>query len=332
MAVLKKVKGGWRSWSASRRPEGVVGDDFALEAEIFVKRRLLHGQRAYLRAMTMVRGTEEPPNDPIFIIGCPRSGTTLLFRLLSRHESLGSVRGEGHIFWNTYQHPRRYGWTSDRATESDIKPGESRYIYSAIRETTGGGRFLEKTPRNCLRIPYLAALFPNARFVLLKRSGLDTVSSLIEGWRVRHGISYRLPEPLALDEYQGNFWSYLLPPGWRNVAHTSIAEVAALQYVSSYETALNDLALLDEEKVTELSFEELLAEPVLHSEGLLDALGLKPSASVMAMATNLTAHPVQTNSPPRPDKWRERASEIAPVLDRIAPTMERLGYDVPVRL
>jgi hypothetical protein len=50
------------------------------------------------------------------------------------------------------------------------------------------------------------------------------------------------------------------------------------------------------------------------------------------MATNLNAHPVQTNSPPRPEKWRERASEIAPILDRIAPTMERLGYNVPARL
>jgi len=332
MTVLKRAKSAWRGLSTSRRPEGVVADDFYLEAEIFVRRRLLHGQRAYLRAMTAIRGTEEPPKDPTFIIGCPRSGTTLLFRLLSRHESLGSVRGEGHIFWNTYQHPRRYGWSSDRATEADIKPGESRYIYSAIRETTGGGHFLEKTPRNCLRIPYLNALFPGARYILLKRSGLDTVSSLIEGWRVRHGISYRLPEPLALDEYQGNFWSYLLPPGWRDVTHTSIAEVAALQYASSYETALNDLALLEQERVIELSFEDLLAEPVMHSERLLDALGLQPSPGVAAMARNLGAHPVQTNSPPRPDKWRERASEIAPILDRIAPTMERLGYDVPARL
>ena len=327
--LLKKAKTAWRSLSASHLSEGVVADNFFLEAEIFVRRRLLHGQRAYLRAMTAIRGTEEPPKDPIFIIGCPRSGTTLLFRLLSRHESLGSVRGEGHIFWNTYQHPRRYGWSSDRATEADVKPGESRYIYSAIRDTTGGGHFLDKTPRNCLRIPYLDALFPGARYILLKRSGLDTVSSLIEGWRVRHGISYRLPEPLELDEYQGYFWSYLLPPGWRDVAHTSIAEVAALQYASSYETALNDLALLEQERVIELSFEELLAEPVVHSERILDALGLKPSPGVADMARNLSAHPVQTNSPPRLDKWRERASEIAPVLDRIAPTMERLGYDVP---
>jgi len=332
MALLKQAKNAWRSRAAARLKEGVVADDPLIEAEIFVRRRLLHGRRAYLRAMTMIRGTEDPPKDPIFIIGCPRSGTTLLFRLLSRHEGLGSVAGEGHIFWNTYQHPRRYGWSSDRATQMDIKPGESRYIYSAIRESTGSGRFLEKTPRNCLRIPYLEALFPEARYVLLKRSGLDTVSSLIEGWRVRHGISYRLPEPLQLKEYQGRFWSYLLPPGWRQVADTSIAEVAALQYVASYETALDDLAQIDEDRVIELSFEQLLSEPVTHSERLLEALDLVPSAGVSSMAANLTAHPVQANSPPRPDKWRERAGEIEPVLERFAPTMERLGYDVPARL
>jgi hypothetical protein len=310
----------------------VLSDPLALRASIFVKRRRLHAHRLWLRALAARRGTDEPPHAPIFLVGCPRSGTTLLFRLLRRHEALGSPRGEGHVLWNTFHHPRATGWSSDRVTASDVRPGEARFVYTGARALSGGARFLDKTPRNVLKVPYLAALFPGARYVLLKRNGPATVSSLIEGWTVRHGVSYRLPERLRLEEYHGRLWSYVLPPGWRGYADPSLADVAALQYVASYETALDDFAADPSLECTEVSFEDLLEHPLRVTENLLEALDLPPSERVMEMAADLGAHPVQTNSPPRPDKWRDRAPEIARVLPRIAPTMERLGYDARVSI
>ncbi|CAN5701286.1 sulfotransferase [soil metagenome] len=310
----------------------MLSDPLRLQAGTFAKRRRLHGHRLWLRAVAAVRGTEEPPARPIFIIGCPRSGTTLLFRLLRSHEALGSPHGEGHVLWNTWHHPRRTGWSSDRVTAADIAPGERRYVYTGVQRLSGGARFLDKTPRNSLRVPYLAALFPDARFVLLKRNGPETVSSLIEGWTVRHGVSYRLPEPLRLQEYHGRFWSYVLPEGWRRWADTSVAEVAAFQYAASYETALDDFASRPELPCAEVVFEDLLERPRQEAERLLDALELPRSERVMDMAANLGAHPVQTNSPPRPEKWRDRADQIARVLPHMAPTMARLGYDARVQI
>jgi Sulfotransferase family len=310
----------------------MLADPVSLKLTRWAKLRRVHTHRRWLEVLARVRPHDEPPERPVFVIGCPRSGTTLLFRLLRRHEALGSPRGEGHVLWNAHHHPKRTGWSSDRVTAADIVAGERRYVYTGVDWLARGERFLDKTPRNCLRVPYLAALFPGAVYVLLKRDGPATVSSLIEGWTVRHGVSYRLPEPLELDEYHGRYWSYALPPGWRDVARSSVAEVAALQYVASYETALDDLAALDPATVIEMSFEDLLARPLEEAARLLDALELPPSQAVTDMASNLGAHPVQTNSPPRPDKWRERADEIARVLPRIAPTMERLGYSSTVRL
>jgi len=284
-------------------------------------------RRMWLR--TLVRGQQSvgPPNDPIFIIGCPRSGTTLLFRLLQQHVEVGTPGGEGHILWNTFQHPRRRNWSSDRLLEADIVPGEREFLYAAIRRMAEGGRFLDKTPRNCLRIPYLLELFPGARFVVLKRDGPPTVSSLIEGWRVRHGISYRLPERLELAEYRGRLWSYLLPPGWRDLKHTTIADVAARQYVSAYETALTDIQRVPKGFVTEVAYESLVRRPVPVIEALLEELHLPSSGDVISMASDLSKHEVQANSPPRPDKWKQRADEITRIFPTISPTARRLGYE-----
>lgn len=292
------------------------------------RRNLRRLQRLWLHGVAAVRGTDEPPSRPIFVVGCPRSGTSLLFTLLRRHDDVRSLPGEGHVLWSTYQHPRLKGWSSDRLTAEDIRPREPRYLYTGVRRIAGAHRFLDKTPKNVLRMPYLAKLFPDARFVLLKRDGRATVSSLIEGWRVRQSPSYRLPERLQLSDYQGRMWSYILPPGWRDWTHTSIAEVAAFQYVSSYEIALDDTNALKPDAVVELAFEDLVRNPVDEVARLLDRLELGPSSRVTEMAQDLGAYPVMANSPPRPDKWRDRSNDIERVLPQIAPTMARLGYDV----
>ncbi|MGH2702419.1 MAG: sulfotransferase family protein [Actinomycetota bacterium] len=326
--MTDNLKTTWKSLKRrTQKPEpGVIGDPLPHRVELFIKRRQLHARRMWLRAAVRRKQDAPPPADPIFIIGCPRSGTTLLFRLLQSHRAVSTPVGEGHILWNTFQHPRTRNWTSDRLAAEDIKPGERPFLYAAIERMTRGGRFLDKTPRNSLRIPYLLELFPSATFVLLKRDGPPTVSSLIEGWSLRHGISYRLPENLELAEYRGRLWSYLLPAGWRDLMGTTIADVAAHQYVASYETALSDMEKVPGGSIVELTYESLVAQPVEEIERLLDFLALPHSDEVIAMASNLPAHQVQVNSPPRPDKWRERGDEIGRIFPIIAPTTQKLGY------
>ncbi len=326
---MNDIKSAWKSFKrrSATRDAGMIGDPLPHRFELWVKRKQLHARRMWLRAAVRHKLDAAPPENPIFILGCPRSGTTLLFRLLQQHGGISTPGGEGHILWNTFQHPRDRDWSSDRLSSADIRPGERAFLYAAIDGMTEAGRFLDKTPRNCLRIPYLRALFPGATFVLLKRDGPSTVSSLIEGWTVRHGISYRLPERLELAEYRGHLWSYLLPPEWRALRRTTIADVAARQYVASYETALADLGESGTQSVVELTYEDLVARPVEEMKRLHEAIGLPPSDDVLAMAANLSGHQVQTNSPPRPDKWRDRADEIGRILPQIAPTTQKLGYE-----
>lgn len=280
-----------------------------------------------LRTIAATRRIDEPPRRPVFLVGCPRSGTSLLFDLLRRHEALQGLAEEGHVLWNAYQHPGRKGWASDRATAEDVGESDPVYLYSAIRHIARRSRFIDKTPKNVLRLPYLSALFPDATFVFIKRDGPDTVNSLIEGWVARRGLSYRLPVSLQLTEYHGRMWSYILPPGWRERSRSSIAEVAALQYIASNETALDDREQLPMDRLVEITFEDLLARPVLEVGRLLECLDLSPSELVMERARHLHEHPVGAITPPRPDKWRDRADQIGRVLPQLLPTMARLGYE-----
>src|SRR2546422_118126 len=79
-----------------------------------------------------------------------------------------------------------------------------------------GRRYLDKLPRNPLRVLYLQSLFPDASFVFLRRDGRAVVSSLMTGWRsgARFGRGMVPPIPLAIEGYEGTTWKFLLPPGW----------------------------------------------------------------------------------------------------------------------
>ena len=138
-----------------------------------------------------------PPERPVFVIGCPRAGTSVLLRLLVQSPELRSVQNEGHILWDPFHHPRERGWDSDALGAEDVSDRERRYINLAIRLMVRDRRFVDKTPENCLRIPYLRALFPDASFIFLRRRAADNVSSLMDGWRARpRFVTYRLPERL----------------------------------------------------------------------------------------------------------------------------------------
>jgi hypothetical protein len=164
-------------------------------------------------------------------------------------------------------------------------------------------------------------------FVLVKRDGRAVVSSLIEGWLARRGISYRLPVGLELAEYVGRYWSYILPPTWQSMVYSSVADIAALQYAASYEIALADTAALPADSVVEVFYEELVSRPVDELRRILERLDLDESHSALTIAGQLKRHVVGAISMPHEGKWRERQESVDRILPLIAPTMTRLGYE-----
>ena len=228
------------------------------------------------RPVSRVVPPRDPPVAPVLVLGCPRSGTSTLLQALLRSPELRSVQTEGHILWDEFHHPRDAGWGSDALTAADVSDREREYVYLAIRWFTRGRRFVDKTPESCLRVPYLEALFPAARFVFLRRRAADNVSSLMEAWRARpRFVKYRLPEPLTgLGELSGDRWSLVLVPGWRELRSASLEEICAAQYAACNEAVLHARAEIDPARWIDLEYEELVHSPVEEIARVYESLGL----------------------------------------------------------
>ena len=73
-------------------------------------------------------------------------------------------------------------------------------------------RMLEKTPKNALRVPFLARVFPEARFIYLHRDPRPVLASMMEAWQSGRFRTYP-----NLPGWTGLPWSLLLVPGWRDL-------------------------------------------------------------------------------------------------------------------
>jgi len=276
-----------------------------------------------------------PPREPIFILGSPRSGTTMLFDLLSRSSAVGALRGEGHLLWNLYhEEANGRGEPADaQATPPEaITPAERRALNWMIGQIAGDRRYLDKTPRNSLQVPYLHALFPDARFVFLARDGRAVVSSLINGWRDATGMfpGRPVPFPLHIEGYEGDRWKFVAPPGWESYAsgHT-LAEVCAFQWRACADSILDARDAIPSGHWVETRYETLTASPADEIRRILEPLRLPVEAAVVDAAASLDRRVSKATSPPRPDKWRdENPGEVESILPDIKATMERHGYPV----
>ena len=270
-----------------------------------------------------------PPARPILVIGCPRSGTSALLQAFLHSPELRSIHAEGHILWDPF-HPKPR--ESDALGAGDVSERERAYVYRAIRLFVRGRRFVDKTPENCLRIPYLDALFPDATFVFLRRRAADNVNSLIEGWRARpRFVTHSLPEPLAATGLPDpHLWSFALFPGWREVVSAPLEEICARQYVACNQAVLAARARMDDARWLDVAYEDLVASPAAELRRLFESLGLPFTPTAVRFAETLDRRVSATAlTPPKPGKWREQnAEEVARVLPLVAETERRLGYDV----
>ncbi len=295
------------------------------------KRRRRRALGRILRAAAPVLPRKTPPTRPIFVLGAPRSGTTVLFDVLNHAPGVASLDRETGVIWDTFHRVEDAGWASHEVSPEDVSPAERRYLYWAIDRLALGRRYLDKLPRNTLRVAYLKELFPDASFVFLRRDGRAVVSSLMTGWRSgpRFGRGMVPPIPLRIEGYEGTTWKFLLPPGWETYAQGHrLAEVCAFQWTSANESVLGAKAAVEPSRWVEVAYEEMVEAPRATAERVLGELGLSPAGEALRYADELDLHVTKKAvTPPKRDKWREEnGPEIEAILPQIEPMMRRLGY------
>ena len=123
-----------------------------------------------------------PENAPIFVVGMPRTGTTLVERILSSHAQVASV-GESQNFGVLLK--RAAGTPSarvldeatlTRSTALDLGAVGAAYLQQT-RPDSSKPRFVDKMPLNFFYLGHIARALPGARFVVLRRHPLDTCLS-----------------------------------------------------------------------------------------------------------------------------------------------------------
>jgi hypothetical protein len=269
-------------------------------------------------------------NQPIFIIGAPRSGTSLLYAILRQSSALKHWPGESHEIWEADYHPALRGWDSNALDASDIDPDAAARIRRSFFLVTGKKhRLIDKTPRNALRVPFVDALFPAARFIFIKRDGRENINSLINAWRTPRYRTYELPEPHSIPGVDPKWWKFVLYPGWREDRSGPLEVVTAKQWIHSNGYAMSGFERVDRDRWLELRYEDLVDAPVEEVGRVMGFLDIAYEGAVRDRAAATATTPINTVTPPERGKWRkENPGEIEAVTGLIRPTMERMGYEV----
>jgi len=268
---------------------------------------------------------------PVFVVGCSRAGTTLVYKTFSEAVELGTLERETHDLWASLHPPAERGWTThaiepERACAAD-RDFVARYFYAH----TGRRRFVDKNNQNGLSIPYLHRLFPDARFVYVKRSPGDNLSSLIEGWHRPEEFatwSHGLPVTLAIEGGRCTRWCFFLADGWREYARASIEEVCAFQYRSMNEAILAARGQVPAAQWIEIHYEDLLRDPSEGFRRAFAAAGVGFDEQLAEHCRTVLGRPYNAFSEIRHDKWRDgphrdKVERALPLVDEVA---RRMGY------
>jgi len=176
---------------------------------------------------------------PIFVLGLPRSGTTLVDRIMSSHSQVESM---GEIT-DLAQTLNRVGQSSDRQQllETSIFMDPDQFGQSYLRSVAGYGHgtpfFIDKTPTNFLYIGLIAKALPGASIVHVRRHPVDSCLAMYRTlFRSGYPFSYDLDD---LAEY---YIAYdALMKHWRTLFPGIVFDVSYEELVDNQERVSRDM-------------------------------------------------------------------------------------------
>ena len=273
---------------------------------------------------------------PIIILAAPRSGSTLLFETLVEARDIWSIGGESHGIIEGVKalNPNFSLVDSNRLTEAHASDAIVRLMRRRfarlLRDRDGREfihhtdirqlRFIEKTPKNALRVPFMEKVFPGALYIFLFRDVRANLSSMMEAWRARRWITYP-----KLPGWKGPPWSLLLPPGWQNLNGRPLQEICAFQWRSANRIVLEDLQKIPRQRWTTVNYQSLLDEPQATIEALCRFAGLETDERLLSRLQKPLPLSRYTHTRPAADKWRKNGREIESVLDSLCGLEAQLG-------
>lgn len=235
---------------------------------------------------------------PIFIVGMPRSGTTLVEQILSSHPLVSAggeeqkMSGLVNALVRETSGEVRYPRDIERIAPVGLKTVGEHYLSHMVQRFPGTTRFTDKNPFNFFHVGLLSILFPNATIIHCHRDARDTCLSCY----FQHFAEAKTMDFTTDLEDLGHFYNnYKRMMGhWNNVLPDRLVNVA---------------------------YEDMVADQESMSRMLIDRIGLDWDDACLKFNENergvLTASQWQVRQPiykTSLQRWRRYESELAPLI------------------
>lgn len=246
----------------------------------------------------------------VFLVGFPRSGTTLLEQVLAAHPDIATMQERTCLTDSAVEFFGSDAGLDRLAALSDaqLQPWREAY-WKRVAETEGAISkpvFVDKMPLNAVFLPLIAKLFPHAKILLAVRDPRDVVLSC---FRRRFAMNAGMYEFTALDTSTAYY-------------------VAVMSLVQVYREKL----ALD---ILETRHEKLIADFDGETRRLCDFLGLQVKDEMRAFAVRARAQNIDTPSGAQVARglsqaglaqWRRYQPQLEPVLPMLAPFVAQFDY------
>jgi thioredoxin-like negative regulator of GroEL len=261
-------------------------------------------------AWPIAPASDAPEDEPIFIIGMPRTGTTLVDRILSSHPSVESA---GELQAMPLAVKKAAGTKTPTVMDAETIAAAARadmgmigrhYLDRAAHHRRQPGlRFIDKFPGNFFYAGFIARALPAARIICLRRHPMDTVLS---NFRNLFAVSSRYYD-----------YSY------------DLLDIAA--YYARFDRLMGLWREALPGRLIELRYEDLVTDQEGESRRLLAHCGLDWSDSCLSFHTNhapvSTPSAAQVRRPIYADsvgRWKRHAD----VLEPVRRFFEQAGVDI----
>ncbi|HEX7060830.1 MAG TPA: sulfotransferase [Woeseiaceae bacterium] len=189
-------------------------------------------------------GWGDPSDAPVFVVGLPRSGSTLVEQILASHSAVEGTMELTHIadiVRSLAEAPR--GGKDYPDVLADLDASRARELGAAylerasVQRKAGAPRFIDKTPANFLHIPLIALILPNARIVDVRRRPMACGFSIF-----KHLFAHGQPFAYRLEDIAAHYRDYVdLMGHFDAVLPGRVHRMAYESLVTDTETAIRRL-------------------------------------------------------------------------------------------
>lgn len=266
------------------------------------------------RLVESAAGEADSADDaPVFLVGFPRSGTTLLEQILDCHPALQTLEEKPAA---AAMEKVFLSWVGERIEGlADLDPGQVSDLRQAYFAEVGrhverrsGTTLVDKLPLNLVRVPLIWRVFPNARFIFALRHPCDVCLSCFM-------------QNFSVNDAMASFFSL------ESTAYTYAAVMGLWQ---DYSRALPL-------RCHTVRYEDMVTDFERETRALLDFLGVGWDDAVLHHAEHAANQRSAINTPSYHQvaqpiyqhakyRWKRYAKELEPAMPALRPYIEHFGY------